>query len=416
MAYEDTAFRRQSDGNDDPVAYRTNGFGATDYRNRHRDADDADDGSAEPLRRMPPPAADETGRDRVGIHLGWEIVLLLAVAAIGYLLYRLDPASLRRPALDTLLISGTAIGLLTLGAGLTLRAGVPNLALGPIAVAGALHYAENGDRGLLDAALPALGIAAVAGLVVAVLVIGLHVPGWAATLGAGLGVIVYNQMRTAPVDVQGTYDPSDQAFFMFGGFALVAVVGAALGTVTPVRRWIGRMRPVGDPALRRGGAAALPVIGTLVVSSVFAVGAGILMAAQSAGPIVPVTGLEWSGIAIGAAMLAGTSAFGRRGGIFGTLLVVAGLALFLDYQARRDFDISMFAIAGALIGGGLVATRLVETYGRPLPDGVPEEEWTGSGASGNTNWQPDLPETWTPPAPAQNRSDRWDEGPWGASR
>ena len=408
MAYEDTAYRRQSDDNDDSVAYRTAG-GPADYRNRRLDPDG--ESPAEPQRR----SGDDGPRDRLGIHLGWEIVLLLAVAAIGYLLYRLDPASLRRPALDTLLITGTSIGLLALGAGLTMRAGVPNLALGPIALAGALHYAEQGDRGLLDAALPALGIAAVGGLLVGLLIFGLHVPAWAATLGAGMGVVVYDQLRTAPVVVQGDYDPSDQAFFLFGGFALVAVVGAALGSAAPVRRVIGQMRPVGDPAARRGAAAALPVIATMVISSVFAAAAGILMAAQSAQPIRPGTGLEWTGIAIGTALFAGTSAFGRRGGIFGTLLAVAGVTLFLDYTARRDLDISLFAIAAALIGAGLVVTRLVETYGRPMPVGVAEEEWTGSGAAGTT-WKPDLPESWSTSVPTQNRSDRWDDGPWGTSR
>jgi hypothetical protein len=139
------------------------------------------------------------------------------------------------------------------------------------------------------------------------------------------------------------------------------------------------------------------------------------MAAQATEAIVPATGLEWSGVAIGIALFAGTSAYGRRGGIFGTLLAVAGLTLFLDYSDRRNFDIALFAIAAALIGAGLVVTRLVETYGRPLAVGVAEEEWTGS-ASAGTTWKPDLPETWTPSVPAQNRSDRWDDGPWGTSR
>jgi hypothetical protein len=414
MAYEDTTFRRQSGDNEDPVAYRANAASAADYRQRRRDLDPDGESSAEPLRRLSS-SDDDHGRDRLGIHLGWEIVLLLAVAAIGYLLYRLDPASLRRPALDTLLITGTAIGLLTMGAGLTMRAGVPNLAVGPVALAGALHYAEQGDRGLLDAALPALGIAAGGGLVLALLVLGLHVPAWAATLGAGMGVIVYDQLRTGPVQVQGNYDPSDQAFYLFGGFALVAVVGAALGSAAPVRRMLGRMRPVADPATRRGAAAALPVIVTLVASSVFAVAAGILIAAQSTQPLAPGTGLEWTGIAFGTALFAGTSAFGRRGGIFGTLLAVAGVTLFLDYTARRDLDIALFAIAAALVGAGLVVTRLVETYGRPLPVGVAEEEWTGAAAAGTT-WTPDLPETWSTSVPTQNRSDRWDDGPWGTSR
>jgi hypothetical protein len=280
-----------------------------------------------------------------------------------------------------------------------------------------LHYAENGDRGLLQSALPAVAIAAGGGLVIALLVIGLHVPGWVATLGGALGVIVYCQLRTAPVAVQGDYDPSNQAFYLFGGFALLAMVGGALGTLTPIRRMLGRMRPDADPADRRGAGVALPVIGSLVLSSVFAVVAGILMAAQSTRPIAPQTGLEWTGIAFGTALLAGTSAFGRRGGIFGTLLAVAGMALFLDYSDRRNFDIALFAVAACAIGGGLVVTRLIETYGRPLPVAGADEDWNGAPTTGTTaNWSPEMPESWSPGAQPQGRSDRWDEGPWGSAR
>ncbi len=423
MAYDETTYRRQADDQpDDPSAYRANGYTATDYRGRRRDLDpaggaDSGETPGEPLLRRAAPPAEEGGRDRLGIHIGWEIVLLLAVAAIGYLLYRLDPAAVRRPALDTLLISGTAIGLLALGAGLTLRAGVPNLAVGPIALAAALHYAENGDRGLVDAAVPALTIAAAGGLVVAVLVVGLHVPGWTASLAAGLGVVVYAQLRTAPVDVQGDFDPSDQAFFLFGAFALLAVIGGAVGTIAPIRRAVGALRPVGDPARRRGAMAALPVVAALVLSSVFAVAAGILLAARSTEPIVPDTGLQWTGLAVGAALLAGTSAFGRRGGVFGTLLAVAGLTLFLDYAERRDLDIALFAVAAATIAAGLVVTRLVETYGRPLPVAGSDEEWQATEAgAGPTTWKQDLPETSSPATSTQKRTDRWDAGPWGSSR
>ncbi|MFI7596777.1 ABC transporter permease [Actinoplanes sp. NPDC049681] len=408
MAYDETAYRRNAGDEQtpaDPAAYR-NGVASTDFRSRR------DDSGV----RLTEPVTDayrrgDDGRDRLGVHIGWEIVLLLAVAAIAYLLYRLDPASLRRPALDTLLISGAALGLLTLGAGLSLRAGVPNLAVGPIALAASLHFAENGDQGLVRAAVPALAIAAAGGLVAAVLVLVLHVPGWVTSLGAAMGVIVYDQLRTAPVAIQGTYDPADQAFYLFGGFALLAVIGGALGTVTSIRRMVGRMRPVGDPATRPGAGAVFPVLAALVLSSVFAVGAGILMAAKSNAPVVPGTGLEWTGIAFGAALLAGTSAYGRRGGIFGTLLSVAGITLFLDYADRRTFDIALFAIAGATIGAGLLVTRLVETYGRPLPPAGVDDEWTGATQGG------DLPETWSPSTASAGRSsDQWDLGPWGSGR
>jgi hypothetical protein len=421
MAYDETTYRRPDDQGDDPAAYRQNGFSAPDYRGRRRDLDPEDAGGLrfDAAASEPPPVrrVRDDGRDRLGIHIGWEIVLLLAAAAIGYLLYRLDGTSLRRPALDGLLITGTVIGLLAMGAGLTLRAGVPNLAVGPIALAAALQYAENGDKGLVQAAAPALVIAAIGGLLVGLLVIGLHVPGWAASLAAAMGVIVYIQMRTSPVAVQGDYDPSNQAFYLFGAFALLAVLGAALGTVTPIRRMLGALRPDADPADRRGSRTAVPVIGSLILSSLFAVAAGTLLAAQSTRPIVPGTGLEWTGIGLGVALLAGTSAFGRRGGIFGTLLAASGMALFLDYADRRDFDIALFATAACAIGAGLVVTRLVETYGRPLPVLGGAEDWNAAPAGGTgANWSPEMPESWTPTTPPQNRTDRWDEGPWGSAR
>lgn len=417
MAYDEATFRRPDDQGADPAAYRANGL-TGDYRGRRRDADPEDDSGSRYADT--PPGRYDDGRDRLGFHIGWEIVLLLAVAALAFLLYRLDHASLQRPALDALLISGAVIGLLTMGAGLSLRAGVPNLAVGPIALLGAFQYAEQGDRGLVHAAVPALIIAAVGGLAVALFVLGLHVPGWAASLAAAMGVIVVIQLRTHPVGVQGDFNPADYAFWLFGGFAVLAVLGGAFGTVTPIRNFVGRMRPVSDPADRRGGAAAFPVISALVISSVFAVVAGMLMAAQSTRPIVPDTGLQWTGIAFGTALLAGTSAFGRRGGVFGTLLAVAGMALFLDYQSRRNLDIALFAIGAGAIGAGLVISRLAETYGRPLPsEGVPAD-WNAAATTGavtgngNNNWSPEMPETsWSPSTQAPSR---WDEGPWGTSR
>lgn len=404
MAYDDTP--------SDPAAYRANTLAAAEQRRR---AEMIDDTTADAVAAPAPVEVSDDDRDRLGIHLGWEVVLLLAAAAFAFLLYRLDPATLRRPALDTLLVTGAAIGLLALGGGLTLRAGVPNLAIGPIALAASLQFAEQGDHGLVKAMLPALLIAAAGGLVAGLVIVVLHIPGWAATLAAGLGVIVFDQLRALPVRVQGNYDPAKQAFFLFGGFALLAVIGGAVGTLTPVRRWLGRMRPGGDPARRRPGSAAVPVIGSLIVSSVFAVAAGTLFAAEATRPIVPGTGLEWTGIGIGVALLAGTSAYGRRGGIFGTLFAVAGLTLFLDYSGRKHWDIALFATAACVVGGGLIVTRLVETYGRPLDRGVGADWNPGASPITGANWTPDLPENWTP-ATAATQPDKWDDGPWGSSR
>jgi hypothetical protein len=48
---------------------------------------------------------------------------------------------------------------------------------------------------------------------------------------------------------------------------------------------------------------------------------------------------------------------------------------------------------------------------------VADDDWQPTAnTGGTTTWSPDLPETWTPPASTENRSDRWDDGPWGAGR
>ncbi|WP_229067778.1 ABC transporter permease [Actinoplanes sp. DH11] len=412
MSYDEATFRRKPDQptETDPAAYR-----------RRVQYDDTAAGTLDQSLRAPvhttgsiPVVVEDDGRDRLGVHLGWEVLLLLAAGAIGFLLFSFDADALRRPDLDALLVSGAAIGLLTLGAGLSLRAGVPNLAIGPVALAAAFQYAENSDRGLIPAIAPALVIAAAGGLLVAIFVLALHVPGWATTLAAGLGVIVYSQLRVAPVAVQGDWAPTDQAFLLFGGFALLALLGGGLGAIGPVRRWVGGFRPAGDPSRRPGPAAAVAVVLALVLSSVFAAGAGILLAANASGPVQPGTGLEWTGIGIGLALLGGTSAYGRRGGIFGTLFAVTAMALFLDYENRRELDIAIFAVAASVFAAGLIVTRLVETYGRPLPAGT-GEEWNA--AASNGTWSPAMPETWNSPgaAPAA-RGERWDEGPWSANR
>src|SRR6185312_1199243 len=66
------------------------------------------------------PEHGDPGRDRMGVHLLWEL-LLFAVE----------------------------VGLLAVGTGLSLRANSVNLAVGPIAYAAALFFADRSDKGLL---------------------------------------------------------------------------------------------------------------------------------------------------------------------------------------------------------------------------------------------------------------------------
>lgn len=419
MAYDESTFRQRDSDSTDANGYESGSFtlgdprepGLTDNGSRRPGAlDDAFDD----------PAHGEPGRDRMAVHALWEVVLLLAAAALAVLLYRQNASAVRGAALDSLLVFGAAIGLLALAAGMTLRTGAPNLAIGPVAIASALHFAENGDRGVLVAAGTAAIAAAALGLVLTVLVVGFHVPGWAASLAGALAVMVFIQQRSAPVHVQGEYDPSRQALYLFGGFVALALLGGLFGSIKVVRRAVGRFRPVSDPARRRGGLAGILAGGATVLSMLFAVVAGVLIGAGGSGSVVPTPGIEWTGLALGAALLAGTSAFGRRGGVFGTVFAVVLLTLFIRYAEERSLHISRYAIAAVAVAVGLLVTRLVESYGRPRFVG--EEDWVAQTAtSPSTTWTPsptEQQESWSstlPAQPAELRIESWDSDRWGGT-
>src|SRR5256885_15049030 len=64
------------------------------------------------------------------------------------------------------------------------------------------------------AALLTALLAAGAGLAIAVVVTGFHVPAWAASLGAGVGVVVWIQLQGATVTLpNGTYQPAKHALY-----------------------------------------------------------------------------------------------------------------------------------------------------------------------------------------------------------
>jgi ribose/xylose/arabinose/galactoside ABC-type transport system permease subunit len=427
MGYDDSIYRqRTGDTDPGPVGgyrddYPPGDFGIGDLR-----AADPGDTGRQPVSPavlddvFDDPAHGEPGRDRLAFHIIWEVVLLLGVAAVGYLLLREDSGALRGNALEQLLVAGAALGLLAVGAGLTLRAGAVNLALGPVAVAAALHFAENGDRGIVPTVAQAAVAALVLGVAVGIVVVVFHVPGWAASLAAALGTLVFIQRRPLPVDVQGGYDPSNHALYLFVGVAVVAVLGGLLGTVKSVRRSVGRFRPVADPARRRGPVAAMLTAGAIALSMPLAAGAGVLIAASGDGPVVPASGLEWTGLAVGAALLGGTSAYGRRGGVFGTVFAVALLIVGQRYLVERGWEeVTPAALGAGAVVAGLLVTRLVETFGRPKSAGTDETPWqtTQTQPPPRTSTLGERTDSWSslPAQPTESRADAWDTERWNNS-
>jgi ribose/xylose/arabinose/galactoside ABC-type transport system permease subunit len=351
------------------------------------------------------------------VHVVWELVLLVAVAGLAIYFQRTHRAGVSGAGLRDLLLTAASLGFVTLGVGLSLRAAVVNLAVGPISVAAGLFLATHSDRGLTQTVGIVVLMAAAVGVVIAVLVVAFHVPGWAASLGVAFGVVVWIQKHTGSTKVTTTYHADKQAFYWYGAFAALALLGGILGLVKPIRRGVGRFRPVGDPATRRGSVGAVMAFVAIVGGSVLAAVGGVL-AALSSTAVAPVDGFVTTGLALGAALAAGTSAYGRRGGVLGTLLSVTLITLIIKYGAAANLKISPYAVAAAAIAAGLVVTRLVETYGRPRsrPRSVGVTDWDDSLPAGNsrevdsaaTNWStPPRQGGWTSQLPARSTDDTW---------
>jgi ribose/xylose/arabinose/galactoside ABC-type transport system permease subunit len=369
------------------------------------------------------PDHGEPGRDRMGVHILWEVVLLLAAAALAYLLRDLDGNAFTGAGRNELALFAAEIGLLTVGVALSLRANSVNLAAGPTAYAAALFFAGHSGRGLLFTAgitlLLALGVAAV----IAVLVAGFHVPSWAASLGTALALMAWIARQGAHKVAAGAYDPHTHALYWFGGVAGLSLLGGGLGLVKSIRRAVGRFRPVGDPARRRGGPGGVMSTLALAGSSVLAAGAGVLIALDQRDVTASDNGLALTGLALGAALLGGTSAFGRRGGVFGTVLAVVLLALLVRYSDAKHWNVSLLGVGAFAIFAGVVVTRLVETFGRPHSAGETpgEAEWQPSAhpepldLSDSTSWSPgSRTGGWTSQLPARTTDEGWGaEERWG---
>src|SRR5258707_15484414 len=106
------------------------------------------------------------------------------------------------------------------------------------------------------------------GVVTGLAVVVLHVPGWAASLGVALALVVWINKHVQAIGVTASYHPARQAFYWYGGFAALALLGGILGLVKPIRRGVGRYRPMADPALRRGGMAGTLAFPSIAGSSV----------------------------------------------------------------------------------------------------------------------------------------------------
>jgi ribose/xylose/arabinose/galactoside ABC-type transport system permease subunit len=325
----------------------------------------------------PPAPADAPGwrppgqpeRDRVWVHLVWEAVLAaITVAAISYVAATHSEA-FGATGLRNVEMQVATLGLVATGLAFSLRAGVPNLAVGAIAAGSGIlvgRMVTEADWSYATAIPMTILAAAAVGAVLGAVVVGFNVPAWAASLGmAALVIGVSLQLIDNPlVALADAPDLSSTPWLWAGAFVVISVAGGALWLVPGVRRGFGAMRQDRDAARRPAPGGAFGGLLALIVSSALASGGGVLsaMRLQSAN----FAGFEtFTYLALGAVLLGGVSAFGRRGGLFGTVLGVVLLTVVQQWIVLEGIKAAAtLTLAGVAIVAGLVVNRLLETLGR----------------------------------------------------
>ncbi|MGH8794607.1 MAG: hypothetical protein ACRDXX_18405, partial [Stackebrandtia sp.] len=362
-------------------------------------------GYGAPAPAVPPPASAPPRRDRIWIHFAWEGVLLaLLLVGVGlWWLFGGDMNLLAHPdvLVDRMYIS-TPYLLMATALALSLRVRAVNLAIGAIAGLSAVLVYEWSPEGGLTAVGIALGAALVAGAVLALLTAGLKLPGWAASLGVVAAVPIVAQtivgedgylffgnvgsLVSGVLMSEGVSDGEATSLSVGQGAATlivlaaiaVSVLGGALGMLPPVRRLLGGCRDAAAESDRRGAGPGLATSAALLVSSLLAGAAGILLVTPSesdfgigsyaAGILSEPMGI---GLAFAIVLLGGTSLWGKRGGVFGTFF--AALILFTVHIAFDELGWwynAPWIVVGA-IAAGFAVSWLFELLGTVKPKPTP---------------------------------------------
>jgi ribose/xylose/arabinose/galactoside ABC-type transport system permease subunit len=272
------------------------------------------------------------------------------------------------------------LGLVAVGLAFSLRTGSPNLAVGSIMAFStmmAAYLITEHNWGTVPAFIVAILLATLLGFVLGVLVAVFSVPAWAATFGAAGAIqaitLTFTKAPVIPVHIGGSYPTA----LWYGLFALVSAGGGALWLLPGVRRALSGARSAGDPARWAG---LRPGLGTIVglTGSSFLAGLASVPALTRFQAAETVSGTGATVTALAAVLLGGVSVFGRRAGVFGTLLAVTILTVIqtlITYNAGPiwlpTLIVGLVALAGLGVSRGLESMADMLNRPRPAPYASP---------------------------------------------
>lgn len=347
----------------------------------------------------------EAPKDRMVFQFIWEAILLLLTLNALVLIYRRedelfgdDFAGLSE-AVESHALHLVPILLAALAIGMSLRLGAVNLAVPALAIA--IPLASPVETNLWLYLGYVAGAAAVAGLLFTLLVVAFRVPPWFA--GLAIGVVVFasipllDRLREWRGIDSMTLWSQPNGLYLLGGAAVLALAGGLIGLAPGVRDGFRAVKRLADGEGERSASAVFLLMGGTILSMLLAAGAGFVTYVYGLGPIegdhslnfgpygIYPTWVEMQLLAFGVALLAGTSLWGRRGGVFGTVFatvaVWAGLVLWGRevVNAGEDSwqaDYSQAIFAGVLLLGLFVSFGL-DRLGRPKdPDEFGDTAYT----------------------------------------
>lgn len=269
---------------------------------------------------------------------------VLVVLAVGMVVVTAPTAHL-----PNVLASAAPLGLVAAGLSLSLRTGVPNLAVGAVsALSGALiaTAVEVGEMSLVTGALLVLVLAAFAGLVMGAFTVLVSAPAWAVTLGAAVAcealLVAVTDARVIPVEA-----PQFPRALWFAVFAVVSVAGGLLWARRDVRERLSKGWTAGLVGL--AGSGMLAALGGFV----------LLMRLGAAQPSS--SGTFTTVFALAAVLLGGTSPNGERGAVTGTVFSVLLLSIVQGQLALLNAPFWVYSlILGIVVAVGLAVSRLLD--------------------------------------------------------
>lgn len=264
-------------------------------------------------------------------------LVLILVLILSAILVNTAGRNLLSPGnIRDILTAMSVLGFVSIGQTLVILAGSLDLSVPYIVSLSSLIAAQSmqGSVGMIIPAIVlALGVSAFIGLINGVIVTGLKVHGFIATLGVGLMVKGY-----LATNYKGTTGSVPREFQLFGALGIGPIPISTitmLGLAAVVAFLLARSR-VGHHLFAVGGGADVarlsgvrtggPIIWAHVMCGVFSGIAGLLLASRL-GVGSPIVGTQggYDLLSIAAVVLGGTLLMGGRGSIWGT---VGGVAIF----------------------------------------------------------------------------------------